>query len=162
MTLDELEKEFWGDQREQPTRVRLARVVRALREEIIPVRMRITRANDTCSRSSLRRYFNEILGGDAEEAAGASTRKDEEAATHGQSTPAAAPMQRILDDQLKAAKERFPLSTDAAPVCEWTAKGILHGTRFYTAACYGMAHVTYSLTHCPSCKAPISFKDAAP
>jgi hypothetical protein len=34
MTLDDLEKEFWGDQREQPTRVRLARVIRALQDEM--------------------------------------------------------------------------------------------------------------------------------
>jgi hypothetical protein len=34
MNLDDIEREFWGDQREQPTRVRLARVVKALRDEI--------------------------------------------------------------------------------------------------------------------------------
>lgn len=36
MNLADLEKEFWGDQREQPTQVRLARVVKALREEAGP------------------------------------------------------------------------------------------------------------------------------
>ena len=36
MNLAELEKEYWGDQREQPTQVRLARVVKALREEAGP------------------------------------------------------------------------------------------------------------------------------
>lgn len=36
MNLADLEKTFWGDQRELPTRVRLARVVRALREEAGP------------------------------------------------------------------------------------------------------------------------------
>jgi len=34
MTPDEIEAIFWGDQREQPTRVRLARVVRALHDEL--------------------------------------------------------------------------------------------------------------------------------
>lgn len=36
MNLADLEKTFWGDQREQPTQVRLARVVNALREEAGP------------------------------------------------------------------------------------------------------------------------------
>lgn len=34
MTLDDIEREFWGDQREQPVRVRLARVVKALRPKL--------------------------------------------------------------------------------------------------------------------------------
>lgn len=34
MTLDDIEREFWGDQREQPARVRLARVVRAMKPHL--------------------------------------------------------------------------------------------------------------------------------
>ncbi len=34
MNLNDIEAIFWGDQREQPARVRLARVVRALRDYI--------------------------------------------------------------------------------------------------------------------------------
>lgn len=52
-------------------RAGIAAVIRALRDEIVPERMRITRANDTCTRSSLRRYFNEILGDAGTATAGA-------------------------------------------------------------------------------------------
>ena len=181
MNMDDVEREFWGDQREQPTRVRLARVVRALRDEMCGVQADDERSPITLDMHQLWQEFQAILGGDAEGAAGASARKDEEAATHGQSTPAAAPvrvidaiagtvlrmeqsdgsdpMQRILDQQRATAMERFPLSSD---VCEWRPKGIFHGARVHAAACDGRVHATHGLSHCPTCKRPISFKDAVP
>lgn len=73
--IDDLVKDFeaetskpiysgWAEKK----RAGIAAVIRALRDEIVPERMRITRANDTCTRSSLRRYFNEILGDAGEKA----------------------------------------------------------------------------------------------
>ncbi len=68
--------------------------------------------------------INEILASDGVEGAGGPARKDgkavEAAGDKGPVTvnsPAAPSMQRILDDQLQAARERFPLSTDAAAYC---------------------------------------------
>jgi hypothetical protein len=60
MTIDDLEKVFWGDQREQPTRVRLARVVKALRGEF-------SKKADTWeprwAQVEIDILFDEILGG---------------------------------------------------------------------------------------------------
>jgi hypothetical protein len=66
---------------------------------------------------------------------------------------------------IKAAKEAAAIAKGeapaAAPVCEWTPKGIFHGARVHVAACDGGVRATYGFTHCPTCKRPISFKDAA-
>lgn len=145
MNLADLEKTFWGDQREQPTRVRLARVVRALREDIIPDRMRITRANDTCSRASLRRYFNEILGGlDAEgEAAGGPTRED---GLNGDAAVTAEP---------EAATPAAP----APDVCEWKQLGDRHGQ--FLRECSKYPTESAAGDYCANCGKPISFKTEA-
>jgi len=81
MTLDDLEKEFWGDQREQTTRVRLARVVRAMRGVIDQAysegrASKVRGDNENVQRRWVDAMINEILGGDAEEAAGGPARKD--------------------------------------------------------------------------------------
>jgi hypothetical protein len=91
MNMDDVEREFWGDQREQPTRVRLARVMKALREEAGPtIRMLEILAaecfpeiNELGQKHFVRvvmesaaEEINQILGGDAEAAAGGPARKD--------------------------------------------------------------------------------------
>lgn len=100
MTLDDLEKAFWGDQREQPIRVRLARVVRALRDEI-------EQSVPTDDDYSVCKWLDGILASAGEgEAAGGPTSNAGKAIGEGGAlsapstpTPAAAP----------------------APVCEWKA-----------------------------------------
>ena len=58
MNLADIEKTFWGDQREQPTRVRLARVIRALRDEVRVIHV---------DQFSMEKLFDEILAGAGEE-----------------------------------------------------------------------------------------------
>lgn len=95
MTLDDLEKEFWGGEREQPARVRLARVVKALRDEMS--------ANWNAHEDAVE-LLNEILGGlDAEgEAAGGPVRKEGTEAIAADpgargTTPAADLVQRVAE-----------------------------------------------------------------
>lgn len=67
MDMQDLENIFWGDRREQPTRVRLARVVRALRDEIL--RDYGGNNHSWCERVALG-AINEILGDAGEKVAG--------------------------------------------------------------------------------------------
>ena len=62
MNMDDVEREFWGDQREQPTRVRLARVIRSLRDQFD-----FTSRGKNWSEGEVHDFFTEILG-DAETA----------------------------------------------------------------------------------------------
>jgi hypothetical protein len=69
----------------------LRAVVEALRDEIIPERMKLTKANNTCTRASLRLFFHKILGSDGgEKAAGGSTSNDERGLHALDTRPAAA------------------------------------------------------------------------
>lgn len=57
MNLDDLENIFWDDVREQPVKVRLARVVRALRDGICD-----ELDGPETQNSLLRSWFGEVLG----------------------------------------------------------------------------------------------------
>lgn len=67
MNLADIEKTFWGDQREQPTRVRLARVIRALRDEVRVIHV---------DQFSMEKLFDEILAGAGEEKAAGDVNPD--------------------------------------------------------------------------------------
>lgn len=99
MNMDDVEREFWGDQREQPTRVRLARVIRSLRDQFD-----FTSRGKNWSEGEVHDFFTEILGGlDAEgKAAGGFTREDGKA--------------------VEAAGDKGPVyvNSSAADVCTWS------------------------------------------
>lgn len=119
-------------------RAGIAAVIMALRDDIIPERMRLTRANDTCTRSSLRRYFNEILGDAGDEVAGA---------------------ERVGTPTSAVAQAKTPATDPAPAVCVWE----VDGRNLWFARCpKQMGHRSYSQppSHCPACKAPIKFTEA--
>lgn len=159
-------------------------VVEALRDEIVPERMRITSANDTCTRSSLRQYFNEILGSDAgaEKVAGGSTREDERSveqlgatSSHATTSPATDPLPHLSEREkalfvaaLKGdAGPTTPPATAAAPaVCEWTMDTHPDDGSHYDTACgdawcsvLGGTPKQDNYSFCPSCGKPITFTE---
>lgn len=133
MTLDDLEKEFWGGEREQPVRVRLARVVKALRDEIVPERMRIS-SQTVVHASDLRLFFREILG-EAEAAAGGPARKDGSEAIAADpgargTTPAANPAsvcewKALSHSSFMRQCSKYPTSSSAGPYCSNCGKTIV-------------------------------------
>lgn len=135
MTLDDLEKVFWGDQREQPTRVRLARVVRAMRNSFdmqLPFEVSMTIDEILLS-------FDKILGGDAEAAAGGPAREDGPGGVE-QAVPAVTPA--------------------AGDVCEWTDMGPEWHTSCGAAPTAWVR--VKGERRCSDCLRPISFKELAP
>lgn len=149
LTIDELVKVFHDAYGAQPysgvghfdlgSRAGIRAVVTALRDEIIPEKMRITHANDTCTRTSLRRYFHEILapreGGQAagdplsdEARALLSSWKGHGPLPEGQQAPAA-PAPTVGQRLIKAAHEAAAIARGdmqpgrvhaaSASVCEW-------------------------------------------
>ena len=137
MTLDDLEKVFWGDQREQPTRVRLARVVKALQDQFD-----FTSRGKSWSEGEVHDFFTETLGGfDAEEAAGdvnpdgAGISGLEDSAPAASGSPAAGPATCVWTPSIMSAGWWLPP----------------HKNQF-SATMPGLA------THCPVCRLPIEFK----
>ena len=183
LTIDELVKVFHDAYGAQPysgvghfdlgSRAGIRAVVTALRDEIIPEKMRITHANDTCTRTSLRRYFHEILapreGGQAagdplsdEARALLSSWKGHGPLPEGQQAPAA-PAPTVGQRLIKAAHEaaaiaRGEATAPAPAVCVWTDVGDA-----YRSAC-GRSHFAWTsrdgVVVCPHCKALIKFTEA--
>jgi hypothetical protein len=152
MTLEELEKIFWGDVREQPTRVRLKRVVEALRDELFPgSEPHLSIWVDERWGLTL---LNEILASDGVEAKPVCPTCKGAGALFGPYDPS----------------DRTPCpecTPAAAPVCQWRANEY-EGA--YSPGCETPA-VWYSdgsetpqkegYNFCPSCGKPIKFKEAA-
>lgn len=115
MNLDELEKEFWGDQREQPTRVRLARVVRALRDEIFNRNSRCGWCVTDGALSHVADTINEILGDAAEEAAPETEREGSalRPADYRQAEP-------FDQGTVPPAQGKPTIHPDPASVCTWS------------------------------------------
>lgn len=182
MTLDDLEKEFWGDQREQTTRVRLARVVRAMRGVIDQAysegrASKVRGDNENVQRRWVDAMINEILGGDAEEAAGGPARKDgkavEAAGDKGPVTVNSPATDPCPDCGGRKYLAKHALNgtyyvhchcpklkaTDPAPaVCVWTSRG-RNEPGFYSTP-HGIRHMSLRHDSCVSCGKPITFTEA--
>lgn len=136
-----------GDDLEAATRA----VVTALRDE----------AEGYVTSLGVRGMFDRILASDGVEAAGGDNSGEIVA------SPAAAPsaqsdVAKAFEAEMRKAVPYKPGFPAAAPdVCEWTPRGIFHGARIHAAACDGMVRATFGFTHCPTCKRPIKFKEAA-
>lgn len=134
LDMKKLEAIFWGDQREQPTRVRLARVIAALRDELTSV----SRLRD------VQRLFEEILASEGGQAAGGPTSND------GHSSEAGV----VLAAESAATTPAAP-----APVCEWVSLwrssdySTPHGAR-------NLVCLWPDAERCPSCGLRISFTEA--
>lgn len=157
LDMEKLEAIFWGDQREQPTRVRLERVVKALRDEIC-------HGYAENSARDLANEFNRILGdAENEKVAGGSTREDGQAAQPGCTTPATPKDEEYFG--VTVGRE-FP-ATDPAPACEWWVERDPDGEGHYETGCgagwclvVGLNPSTDGYQWCPSCGKPIKFTEA--
>jgi hypothetical protein len=150
-------------------RAGLRAVVEALRDEIIPERMKLTKANNTCTRASLRLFFHKILGSDGgEKAAGGSTSNDERG-LHALDTRPAAELRDSLSgitdyhlgvgdmEGARGMHHTINLKTPDDDFCQWAHDG----KNLWFAYCdKQMGHRSYPSAPiaCPACKRPIKYR----
>lgn len=132
MNMDDVEREFWGNQREQPTRVRLARVVRAIRDGMVPE----TQRPRTVSTIAVRRFCDEILASAGEGEAAGDVNPDgarisglDTTAPAASGSPAAAPSvcewKALSHEHFMRQCSKYPTVSAAGPYCSNCGKIIV-------------------------------------